>query len=125
MSLDPKLDGYGILTCRSLYRTSVRVARAKALCSVLSTPSTHFPHYIEQDRFARQLHKVLQSDAPPVPNADGTKEGDRDFLYLSPLLVLLSTVTLCGLPFFLSVPPTDPTLVLFRVERASRPETRY
>lgn len=40
------------------------------------------------------------------------------FSTISAPLVLLSTVTLCGLPFFLRVPPAEPTPVILGLRRA-------
>jgi len=40
------------------------------------------------------------------------------FSTISAPLVSLSTITLCGLPFFLRVPPTEPTPVLLGLRRA-------
>ena len=40
------------------------------------------------------------------------------FSTISAPLVLLSTITLCGLPFFLRTPPAEPTPVLLGLRRA-------
>ena len=54
---------------------------------------------------------------------DGAKEEGEEqatvtFSTISAPLVLLSTITLCGLPFFLRVPPTEPTPVLLSLRHA-------
>ena len=40
------------------------------------------------------------------------------FSTISAPLILLSTITLCGLPFFLRTPPTEPTQILLGLRRA-------
>ena len=54
---------------------------------------------------------------------DGAKDESEEhatvtFSTISAPLVLLSTITLCGLPFFLRVPPTESTPVLLSLRRA-------
>ena len=66
---------------------------------------------------------MLQSDPTVQPSANGTEEeGEKraivTFSTISAPLVLLSTVTLCGLPFFLRAPPTEPTPVFLGLRRA-------
>jgi hypothetical protein len=65
---------------------------------------------------------MLRSNLSPELHAHGAEEGDKHatvtFSTISAPLVLLSTVTLCGLPFFLRVPPTEPTPVLVGLRRA-------
>jgi hypothetical protein len=65
---------------------------------------------------------MLQSSAPPLPSTNGTEEeGEKcatvTFSTISAPLVLLSTVTLCGLPFFLRAPSTEPSPVLLGLRR--------
>ena len=64
---------------------------------------------------------MLRSNLPPGSNANDGKEGEKGttvtFSTISAPLVL-STVTLCGLPFFLRLPPTEPTPVLLSLRRA-------
>ena len=76
----------------------------------------------QHDRFARQLYKMLRSNLPPGSNANDGKEGEKDatvtFSTISAPLVLLLTVTLCGLPFVLRVPHTESTPVLLSLRRA-------
>ena len=85
----------------------------KFLPPALSTPSTHFAATYQHDRFARQLYKMLRSNLPSETHTNGAKEGEKDatvtFSAISAPLVLLSTVTLCRLPFFLRVPLSEPT----------------
>ncbi|KAF9789630.1 hypothetical protein BJ322DRAFT_548149 [Thelephora terrestris] len=97
------------------------LARAKApsprLVYALDSLPTH-----QHDRFARQLYQTLRSKLSPELHANVAEEGDKHatvtFSTISAPLVLLSTVTLCGLPFFLRVPPAEPTPVLVGLRRA-------
>lgn len=66
---------------------------------------------------------MLQTDHPLQLGGNGTKEdgGKRaivTFSTISAPSVLLSTITLCGLPFFLRVPVGEPTPVLLGLRRA-------
>ena len=66
---------------------------------------------------------MLRSRPPPQPNTNGTeKECEKraivTFSTISAPLILLSTITLCGLPFFLRVPSTGSTPVLLGLRRA-------
>ena len=75
------------------------------------------------DQFARQLYRALRSRRPGSSDHNGGDGGGEaqaivTFSTISAPLVLLSTTTLCGLPFFLSTPPAEPTPVLHGLRRA-------
>lgn len=66
---------------------------------------------------------MLRSGPLSPHSTNGIVEEDEKraivaFSTITAPLVLLSTVTLCGLPFFLRVPPTEPTPVLLSLRRA-------
>jgi hypothetical protein len=51
------------------------------------------------------------------PKEESKRRAIVTFSTISVPFVLLSTMTLCGLPFFLRVPPTEPTPVLLGLRR--------
>ena len=73
----------------------------------------------QHDQFTRQLYKVLRSSRPASPDHDGGgTQAIVTFSTISAPSILLSTITLCGLPFFLRTPPVEPTPVLLSLRRA-------
>ena len=65
---------------------------------------------------------MLRSARPSQPGHDGLEDAEEKhaivtFSTISAPLVLLSTITLCGLPFFLRTPPAEPTPVLLGLRR--------
>ena len=74
------------------------------------------------DQFARQLYRALRYWHSASSGHDGGDGGGEAqaivaFSTTSAPLVLLSTITLCGLPFFLCT-PVEPTPVLLGLRRA-------
>ena len=65
---------------------------------------------------------MLRSGRPLQPDQNGNEDDEKHatvtFSTISAPLVLLSTVTLCGLPFFLRVPLGEPTPILLGLRRA-------
>ena len=65
---------------------------------------------------------MLRSGRPLQPDQNGNEDDEKHatvtFSTISAPLVLLSTVTLCGLPFFLRVPLGEPTPILLSLRRA-------
>ena len=77
----------------------------------------------QHHRFAQQLYKMLRSSRPlelghNTVEDDGKKRASISFSTISAPSVLLSTITLCGLPFLLRVPIGEPTPVLLGLRHA-------